>query len=398
MLDISALYAWLMSEYGNNDFLVGTTVPAVLVGIGYLGRSILTSIKDYIWRTFTSEITINTDTSGYEHITAYLFKDCVVPFFQRRFLLRMKYGRHTKGPKANFEVGYGNSFGMIQGRPIIINRTVEESDSEVFKEIVKVTIIGSRKRIARMMANKMEHYVRTANASDDVEIHTDANGFWDCSIVKPKRDISSIILPEHQKLYLKEKIEKFLSSENDYIKKGIPYSMGILLHGPPGTGKSSLIHAIASQYNKNIYYSKSGKLDRVGEVVDEGGILVLEDIDASKIKHNREDGSPTDTTSFSDILNVLDGTLTPHGLITIATTNHITNLDPALVRHGRFDVQLKLGLTQWPEWLELEKLLERDTNVAEDDFVPLSGAEARYMLTYYSEDAIIDKFKEKRNT
>ena len=63
------------------------------------------------------------------------------------------------------------------------------------------------------------------------------------------------VFGDHLKL-IKERMELFLNNEQWYINKGIPYTLGILLHGPPGTGKTSIIKAIAKDTKRHIFNIK----------------------------------------------------------------------------------------------------------------------------------------------
>jgi len=79
----------------------------------------------------------------------------------------------------------------------------------------------------------------------------------------------------------------FLQSEEWYIEKGIPFRRGYLLHGPPGTGKTSFTEAIAGKLKLNIcYLNLSGNkldddgLNRLLNNTPERSIILLEDIDA----------------------------------------------------------------------------------------------------------------------
>lgn len=152
-----------------------------------------------------------------------------------------------------------------------------------------------------------------------------------------------------------------------YNSKGIPYKLGILLYGTPGTGKSSLIKIIASYLDFDIQlinlnsYDTENALIHVISNIPKHTIIVFEDIDCmnnhterKKVKQdnlkekNKEISNKTPETgsgnaiSLSLLLNIIDGVLSPEGVIFIATTNHIDQLDQALIREGRFDLKYEL--------------------------------------------------------
>ena len=149
----------------------------------------------------------------------------------------------------------------------------------------------------------------------------------------------------------------------------ISIKCNILLSGLPGTGKSSTILTIASYLKKNIYYlsfddtiETNDDLHKIIEhVVNNcnGGIIVVEDIDAEgTFVHKRTNegkiSNQTNSTkiletknnklSLAYLLNLLQGTITPDGLIFIATTNYLEQLDEAFYRDGRFDVKIDMKL------------------------------------------------------
>lgn len=132
-----------------------------------------------------------------------------------------------------------------------------------------------------------------------------------------------------------------------FVCAGIPYRRGYLLHGPPGSGKTSFIQALAGNLSYNICLlnlSERGltddKLNHLLGITPERSIVLLEDIDAAfnKRVQTSEDGYKSSVT-FSGLLNALDGVASAEERIIFMTTNHFDQLDPALVRPGRVDVR-----------------------------------------------------------
>jgi chaperone BCS1 len=130
---------------------------------------------------------------------------------------------------------------------------------------------------------------------------------------------------------------------------GIPYRRGYLLHGPPGTGKTSLVAALAGALQLPIYVASlgSGRLsdDSFAEALAGAAkrcVLLLEDVDAAfgAARDAQHGGGLT----FSGVLNALDGVAAQEGRLLFLTTNHPERLDAALVRPGRVDRRIAFAL------------------------------------------------------
>lgn len=159
----------------------------------------------------------------------------------------------------------------------------------------------------------------------------------------PVRPRNSVVLKEGQMDRIFGVIQEFLGSEAEYTRLGVPYRTGLLLHGKPGTGKTSVASVLAHDLKLDVYYVPLSTIDDDGALmelfqgINPRSILLLEDIDAARAATNRKGESKGVT--MAGLLNALDGMATPHGLITIMTTNHIESLDAALIRPGRIDAQ-----------------------------------------------------------
>ncbi|KIM35523.1 hypothetical protein M413DRAFT_449721 [Hebeloma cylindrosporum] len=191
---------------------------------------------------------------------------------------------------------------------------------------------------------------------------------WLESKAKRRRPLNSIFLQEGVMESILEDAREFLDSEEWYTLAGIPYRRGYLLHGPPGTGKSSTIYAIAGELGLEIYslslasqFVDDSFLQHSISAIPKQAIFLIEDIDCafpsredlneiedtayfSSFGRKTKSGQPVSKVTLSGLLNALDGVGSDEGKIFFATTNYIENLDPALLRPGRIDRKIQYYL------------------------------------------------------
>lgn len=193
---------------------------------------------------------------------------------------------------------------------------------------------------------------------------------WARCLARPSRPLSTVVLDERQKEMFVDDIRDYLETDTRkwYADRGIPYRRGYLLHGPPGTGKSSLSFAVAGKFGLKIYVLSlaSKSLTEEGlavlfEALPRKCVVLLEDVDtvgiarvqkkeettgesADKTTVKKEEDSSKKGISFSGLLNAIDGVASHEGRILILTTNHPEKLDPALIRPGRVDMKIEFTL------------------------------------------------------
>ncbi|KAF7308897.1 Mitochondrial chaperone BCS1 [Mycena kentingensis (nom. inval.)] len=243
------------------------------------------------------------------------------------------------------------------------------------EETLQISILTRSHRVLNeLLLEAKKQYMAAEEHSISIYI-SDTNNSWRHVASRPKRNIGSIILDPGVAELLVDDARDFLDSKPWYAARGIPFRRGYLLYGAPGSGKTSIISAIAGELSLDVYIvslSRAGLDDAaLSELISnlpEKCICLMEDIDCAFSQNlNRDapspsanlpvgpDGAPpppgviaaaapTSRLSLSGLLNALDGVAAQEGRILYATTNKYSSLDPALCRPGRMDIHVAFDL------------------------------------------------------
>lgn len=237
---------------------------------------------------------------------------------------------------------------------------------------LKISVVArSNDILKKLVLEAKREYEKDAEHRVHIFIADTTYACWRWNGARQKRPLSSIVLQPGVKDMLLADCKDFLASEDWYAERGIPFRRGYLLHGVPGSGKTSLIHSLAGELGLDIYVvslSSKGMSDNTLTTlmshVPSRCILLLEDLDAAFTRSVSRDSCSTgvppsgtatntndsdgSTLSLSGLLNSLDGVAAAEGRLLFATTNHIERLDPALSRPGRMDVWVNFThATKW---------------------------------------------------
>ncbi len=149
-------------------------------------------------------------------------------------------------------------------------------------------------------------------------------------------------------------IEFFLNNKDCYDHHGKPYKIGFMFHGPPGTGKTSIVKILAKKYDMPIFVLDLANItcnSQLREFVmeidncieyNQKYIVLIEDIDNSSLF--KSDKVNTSSISMDALLNMIDGVRETPGRVLILTSNtYIVDKIPALFRPGRIDHIIKIN-------------------------------------------------------
>ncbi|KAH8170876.1 ATPase family associated with various cellular activities (AAA) domain-containing protein [Sarocladium implicatum] len=289
---------------------------------------------------------------------------------------------------------YGHNLMLFQ-RDQAKERPGWGSNNSHHKEELVISSLGRSPNALKKLLNEARLDYLKKDENKTVIYRGSAGSFggdpqWQRCMSRSARPLSTVILNEQVKKDLIADVADYLNpaTRRWYANRGIPYRRGYLLHGPPGTGKSSLSLALAGHFRMRIYIVSLSSVVATEESLaslfidlPRRCVVLLEDIDSAGLTHTRDDNdspaaaavaptplvavsedgnggdegaegliAPSSATggggrlSLSGLLNILDGVASQEGRVLVMTTNHVEKLDKALVRPGRVDRIVHFGL------------------------------------------------------
>ncbi|CAN6222584.1 unnamed protein product [Urochloa humidicola] len=239
----------------------------------------------------------------------------------------------------------------------------------------------------------------------------------------------TLALEPAKKKKIMDDLDAFRNKRDYYRRVGKVWKRGYLLSGPPGTGKSTMIAAMANHLGYDIYdieltmVRNNNDLRRILVEITSKSIIIIEDIDCSldltgeRAKQStmppppppplRNPYDPTASkVTLSGLLNIIDGLWSACGgeRIVVFTTNHVNKLDPALIRRGRMDMHIEMSYCGFEAFKTLAKnYLEIDDHelfsaveehLREVDITPADVAEC--LMNDASMRSLIEELEKKR--
>lgn len=370
----------LTSLLTNNPIFIGGVGTLVVGSVLYVLRALPVKFLDGIDKAFWTKVFVESLSNDYRDVDAFV-ESRRFKFFSRS--LEMKDG--------SLKTGFGSGWGIYEGTPFKYAKT---KSTQQIAPIETITIsFFTRDR------GVVEAFMRDCRPEDHRNsIHISMFGPTGNAggLRRRKRGLDTVFVDDAIKRRLVDRFVWFQAAESWHAARGIPWKLGVILYGQPGTGKTSLIHALASDFGFDIKYIKS--LHGLGQAFMSGtknDLFVIEDIDTIAAGLNRdrihgeEFGARGDAATrgspLHEILNAMDGMQTPDGLKFIVTTNHIARLDPAIVRPGRIDEVIEVGLLPLESARAMFKAFYGREGIV--GYTPRTGAELQWMFSTLSAEA-----------
>jgi mitochondrial chaperone BCS1 len=356
---------------GRNEFASGGLLLMIIGGITVWLRAIPERIWGWIVGQTTMTITVKDDDVAFAWVKEW--------FLEQSFLKRSRrvdLDTTVRNERIAMIPAPGKHWFWYSGRPLEVwfsrSENPHERTGTRLESLTFRTLGRDRAFVQCFVEDVVRCHVRRQGVQSYLYIYDDG---WDYVEGYSPRALASVVLQAGEKERLLEDVAQFRRSRERYEQLGVPYHRGYLFHGLPGTGKTSLVSALAANFGMSIYVINLGEFnDRslmsAVNQVPMNSVLLFEDIDCMRGSQSREGGDPrngknaNDTLStkentpvnvvtLSGLLNVLDGFHAPSGVLFVMTTNHVEKLDPALLRPGRIDYKLFLGKASDQQKVEL---------------------------------------------
>lgn len=359
--ELSASYQALLKS----NPLIAQALPLAFAGVlGYFVRSLPLQIWHTVVRQTTTSMTMLSTGAGSADMQYFSFQR----WFRQQGFLKwsrslavesawrwqvQKDGTTAEDSDGQIAAGDGRHYFFWKGRLCWLTKHRIESGGTTneITHSITVTMLGRDQKKLTDTVNEFRW--RPVKGVANLYYCNNTDGSWSTQRQVTPRKMETVILNPGQKETILAKIQWFLDNRSWYVERGLPYRLVMVFHGPPGTGKSSLLRALASHFKRNLCpinlssFSDEG-LGTVIRTVPDDSLVVVEDFDSCqavlRTEYKKEDNMPEGfKLSKTGVLQALDGIDTLDGQIIILSTNHLEKIEPSIIREERVNEMFFLG-------------------------------------------------------
>ncbi len=367
--EIKDLFMGFTEGLSGGDSTVKGFITLWLLGVfSWFFKSVPSKVLTFIKQQSLISVTLNKDDDIENITTAVNVEKWLIE--HNKFILRNR-AISSEDKKTTELIGYGNHIFFCKGRLIKIIKT-KENKSGVSKTIETLVLTTFGRKI-----DFLSEIVKNARPDQNLRYfcllgegwQEDKNRFFKkVAIIK---DIPFLSINEDLKNQIDITIDFFVNNKDFYIKNNLAYKLVFVLHGEPGTGKSSIIKYVAERLKTNIISLHPFLLTSIYlsekflslNDAEKPSVICFEDFEnfaasrdykklvkeKRKKEYDTNENSDTfgdDITSvnndISSLLNLLQGVQPLENIVLFLTTNYIERVDKAAIRAGRVDFNLEV--------------------------------------------------------
>lgn len=368
MFETLIAYAQTLSVYAKEYPAVAGAITLWFAGVAtYFFRNVPARLWDIVSAQFVTSLTINNTGHGNaeELFQGFMrwFNENGMVFLSREMAIE---DGMTDG------VGDGTHYFFYKGRLFWFHKYRLQS-SGVYIEKREIAIKGLTR--SRKLLEELIGAFSPKKEDDRIQMYNwqmnenERDSAWVSIGTVRERTRDSLAIDDDVFLRLTGEIDRFVNNQSWYCDKGVSHKLGIVLHGEPGTGKTTLAKLLASIYDRNLcIMSLAGQTDRslhsAFSQLPANSIVLIEDIHSYGFLHSEDyvnevracqtekygyvgitpiDVGPRCAVSLSGFLNAIDGVYEYDNVMIVMTTNYLSRIEPAVYRKGRGDVVLEIG-------------------------------------------------------
>lgn len=402
-----------------NPIMAGVVSMWGLGVITWLCRKLPAGIIQKIESQITTTMSFDNTSYGYarENYVSFMawFKDNKWSKYSRSISLNaLGYATKTdpddpaSWKSMEFGIGDGRHFFFYKRRLfLMVRQRLEKAGTDNLVYTINLRMFGRSKAVMHELYEEFK-YKPEASKLMVYKFHHNA---WESYCSLERRPLDTVIVSRKLKQALIKSIEDFKADREWCLSKGLPWKKTFIFHGIPGTGKTSLIKAIASHFGMdvcilNLANMTDDSLASALASLPTNSILAVEDFDSSKATGKRkvpkkeEPGSMIagfhgpdalvlpdfDGLTLSGILNALDGIVTLHGSLIFLTTNTLDAIDPAMLRKGRVDYIYEIPPLTHTEVLDYIQLMFPNTPEPTEHFADILGCDLQAIYFEHHND------------
>ena len=332
---------------GGNQFIGGVIMTFVTGAVMYFLRDSPMRVAALIRKQFVTTVMI--DTSNYQKRIIYFnllaHIGAVATELGTRALSFDADYNDLDARKRFISIGFGNHLFFYKGWPILACRErISQQTGEPLETLVLYKF-GRKHELFHRLLSEI-----TPVEKDKIYIYRWGNDQWQRHAELPNSGgLDSIALDAEIADKFRTEFKAFREKRAIHHRLGIAHKLSYILHGLPGSGKTSIIRALASEFGMHVCIldmnaMSDAALMRAFASVPTNTIILAEDFDSARQLHRRDSNkeksemlSELALGTLTGLLNALEGIQALDNVVVMFTTNHLERIDPALVRPGRID-------------------------------------------------------------